>query len=52
MNGIGDFYPAIREDKDSDKEKNRINGLYGLVYDDLLEHLEANDAMDLELNFE
>ena len=36
---------ALRKKANSKKIKKSL-------YDDLLEHLEANDAMDLELNFE
>ena len=49
---IKDWLPYIREDYDIKEEHKRLNRIYCIMYDDLHEHLENNDAFDLELAFE
>ena len=42
------WLPYIREGFDIDIEKKRINRAYARMFDDLIEHLENNDALDME----
>ena len=45
------WLPYIREDHDIDKERKRINLAYARMFDDLVEHLDNNDALDMEPMF-